>query len=86
MNLYIFFQGEKMLAYILVSLNEPNEGKILSTFSEMPEVLDAHILFGEWDLLLKVKLDSPEDVGSFVIDKVRSLEEVGLTSTLIVAK
>ena len=75
-----------MLAYILVSLNESNEGMILSNFSDMPEVLEAHILFGEWDLLIKVKLDSAEEIGSFVIEKVRNLEEVGLTSTLIVAK
>jgi len=75
-----------MLAYVLVSLNEPNEESMLSNFVDMPEVLESHILFGEWDLLLKVQLDSAEAIGSFVIDKVRSLEEVELTSTLIVAK
>lgn len=74
-----------MYAYVLVSLTEPEEKQILSEFNDMPEVEEAHILFGEWDMLLKVKAASPEDIASFVIDKVRSREEVELTSTLIVA-
>lgn len=75
-----------MLAYVLVSLNEPNEGAILEYFNDLKEVEEAHILFGEWDLLIKLKLDSAEQVGSFVIEKVRNRDEVELTSTLIVAK
>lgn len=75
-----------MFAYILVSLTDKEEIKILEDFQDMPEVQEAHILFGEWDLILKVKLNSPEDVGSFVIEKVRSNPGVELSSTMIVAR
>lgn len=75
-----------MLAYVLVSLNEPNESAVLDYFTGLPEVQETHILFGEWDLIIKVKLESAEAVGSFVIEKVRSQEDVELTSTLIVAR
>jgi len=75
-----------MYAYILVSLEESSETEILSEFSDLPEVEEAHILFGEWDLIVKLKADNPDDVASFVIEKIRSHEEVSLTSTLIVAR
>jgi len=75
-----------MLAYVLVNLNVPAEKELVQEFTGMPEVKEAHILFGEWDLILKISGKNSEDIASFVIDKVRSLEEVNLSSTLIVAK
>lgn len=75
-----------MYAYVLISLDESQEREVLNEFVDMPEVLEGHILFGEWDIILKLKMDNPEDVATFVIEKVRSNELVSLTSTLIVAK
>jgi len=75
-----------MFAYLLISLNEAREEEVLDNYIDMPEVKEGHILFGEWDLILKLKLDNPEDVASFVIEKVRCNPDIGLTSTLIVAK
>lgn len=75
-----------MYAYILVGLDEPNEREVLEEFTSMKEVEEAHILFGEWDLILKIKIDSPEAVSNFVIEKVRMVDGVQLTSTLVVAE
>lgn len=75
-----------MYAYVLIQLDEPNEREIIEEFTTMPEVKEAHILFGEWDLILKIEIETPNDVASFVIEKVRSLDGVQLTSTLVVAE
>lgn len=75
-----------MYAYVLIQLDEPNEREVLEEFSSMPEVEEAHILFGEWDLIIKIKIPSPEAVASFVIEKVRTVDGVQLTSTLVVAE
>ena len=75
-----------MYAYILIGLDEPNERVVLEEFSAMKEVVEAHILFGEWDLIIKIKIDSPEAVSNFVIEKVRTVDGVQLTSTLVVAE
>jgi len=75
-----------MYAYILVNLNEMHEENVLDYFTDMDEVEERHILFGEWYLILKIKMESPEAAASFVIEKVRSHEDVELTSTLIVAR
>jgi DNA-binding Lrp family transcriptional regulator len=75
-----------MHAYILVQLAESQEREVLDEFSDMPQVEEAHILFGEWDLIIKMAAKNPEDVASFVIEKIRKNPAVSLTSTLIVAK
>ena len=75
-----------MLAYVQVSLNKRNERDVYETLVDMPEVKEVHILFGEWDLIALLDLESPEHLGSFVMEKIRPLQGVNLTSTMIVAK
>lgn len=77
---------DTMFAYVLVSLAEPVEEEVLDTFLEYDPIEDGHILFGEWDIILKVEGESNEAIAQFVIDKIRSDEAVHLTSTMIVAK
>ena len=52
----------------------------------MEKVKDVFVLFGEWDLLARLELDSPEELGTFVIENIRTIPGVRLTSTMIVAK
>ncbi|MCF7866588.1 Lrp/AsnC ligand binding domain-containing protein [Candidatus Woesearchaeota archaeon] len=75
-----------MHAYVLIGLREAHEKSVLDGFLDFDEVEDGHILFGEWDLILKIKGDTAEDVATFVMDHVRNHEDVRLSSTLIVAK
>ena len=74
-----------MLAYLLISVTE-NEQKVVDKILELQEIKEAHILFGEWDVIAKVSIDSPEGLSALVMDKIRPLKEVKLTSTMIVAK
>ncbi len=75
-----------MYAYILVATDDSEVEDLIDEFKDMIEVEDAHILFGEWDMILKIKVKESEDVTRFVLEKVRSREEIRFTSTLIVAK
>jgi len=75
-----------MFAYVLIGLLECDEQRVLDELLSNKEILDAHILFGEWDILVKMEAQSPEAAGTFVMERIRSLPEVKITSTLIVAK
>ncbi len=75
-----------MKAYVLVSLMECDEQQVLDDLLSYKQVLEAHIVFGEWDLVMKLEADSPEAAATFVMEKIRSMPEVKITSTLIVAK
>jgi len=75
-----------MKAFILVNLLECDEQKILDEILSYKNVLEAYILFGEWDLIVKVEASNPEEAGTFVMEKIRSIPNVKITSTLIVAR
>ena len=74
-----------MKAFVLISLSDGTEQDVLDKLKEYEEVKNAYILFGEWDILVELGLSSAEQLGAFVMEKIRSREDVKLTSSLIVA-
>ncbi len=75
-----------MIAYVQISLENASEADIKDKLIHYPEIKDVHILFGEWDLMAKLEIESPGQLAAFVMENIRSIEGVKLTSTLIVAK
>ncbi len=75
-----------MQAYVMVSLQDASEAKTLEKIKKNKEVIDAKIVFGEWDLIVKIEAETTEGLGQFIMDKIRHLEGVKMTSTLICAK
>jgi len=75
-----------VLAYVMVRVDAGKERDVLKKVTQWEEVKEAHIIYGEWDLVIKVEVGSIEDITSFVVDKLRTLENVKLTSTMIVAE
>jgi DNA-binding Lrp family transcriptional regulator len=47
----------------------------------MSGVYEVHIISGEYDLLLKVRGKTLDDIGTLVVDKLRQLKGVGRTIT-----
>ncbi len=74
-----------MKAFVLISLLERTERNVLSELKTYPEVQNAYILFGEWDIIAEIEVLNPEELGTFVINNIRSRNDVRLTSSLIVA-
>lgn len=74
-----------MKAFVLIGLSQCDERQVLDELKELEEVKNAYIIFGEWDILAEIEIMGAEEVGSFVIEKIRSREDVRLTSSLIVA-
>lgn len=74
-----------MKAFVLISLLERTERNVLSELKSYLEVKNAYILFGEWDIIAEIEVSNPEELGTFVINNIRSRNDVRLTSSLIVA-
>jgi DNA-binding Lrp family transcriptional regulator len=73
-------------AFVLISLKQPREQQVQDALRKSNEVKKSHILFGEWDLIVELEVKDEDHLATFVIQKIRSLKEVKLTSTLIVAR
>lgn len=73
-------------AYVLISLRECDEQDVLQKLLKLPEVEEVHILFGEWDIIVKIAAKATEDIATFVMEHIRKMPEVKLSSTMIVAR
>ena len=84
--------GKGTTAFILASVayTHPRRSDIISQrevaeeVSKFPEVQEVHIISGDWDLLIKVRAEDVDRVGSFVVDKLRTVEGVEKTLTCMV--
>jgi len=83
--------GLKTSAFILISFSyETKNHKKLSQrevarkIAMLPEVQEAHIITGDWDILLKVRVEDIDYLGKFIIDKLRKIEGVEKTLTCVV--
>lgn len=70
-------------AFVLVLATAGKEREILEKLKAIPEVKEAYMVYGEYDLLLKVESDTLKDLDEIIMGKIRKLPEVQLTSTLI---
>lgn len=52
--------------------------------ARFPEVQEVHIITGDWDLLIKLRGESVDSIGKFVIDKLRLVKGIERTLTCMV--
>jgi len=73
-----------VMAFILVQF-EPDEDvsqrETAEEISSIPGIFEVHMISGEWDMLLKVRGSSMEDIGGLVIDRLREVRGVARTLT-----
>lgn len=81
--------GFPVTGFILVSINYPegkkaSQRKVAERIARFPEVQEVHIIAGDWDLLIKIKARCVSSLGRFVTEKLRNVDLVGRTKTLVV--
>ncbi|HPZ09447.1 MAG TPA: Lrp/AsnC ligand binding domain-containing protein [Candidatus Eremiobacteraeota bacterium] len=73
-------------AYILLQVYSEFDKAIWNTLTELPNVVEAAWIYGEFDTLLKVEADSLDKLDEFIFDELRKVEGIKSTKTLLVAK
>jgi len=73
-----------VVAYVLLSVKTGYEYDVLEKIDEMEDVADASIIFGEYDIIVKIEVDNIGKLDSIVM-KIRKIPGVERTSTLITA-
>ncbi|MCI4438648.1 Lrp/AsnC family transcriptional regulator [archaeon] len=78
--------GRPVTAFVMVSfhpLPEVSQRELARQIAMLPEVEEVHLISGEWDILVKIRVKDVESAGSFVIDKIRSMKGVEKTETCV---
>ena len=72
------------IAYVLISCDLGFDAEIIEELKHLSDVKEAHGIFGACDILTKVESDSIEHLRDVITWKIRKLNRVRSTLTLIV--
>ena len=75
-----------MLAYIMVTVKSGSEREFLKQISEFKEVIEANLVIGENDAVLKIDVNDISHMDKFLTEKLRVLPDVFLTTTMIITE
>ncbi|KYC45617.1 MAG: putative HTH-type transcriptional regulator [Candidatus Methanofastidiosum methylothiophilum] len=72
-----------VVAFALIVGDAGKEKKILESLKNMKEVEEAYIVYGEYDIVVKVNVEQLKDLDPFLTEKIRNIDGVQMTSTMI---
>ena len=78
--------GKRVTALVLVSFrNAENVSKriLAEQMSKIPGVYEVIVISGEWDIALKVRAGSVEEIGTLVVDRLRMMKGIEKTQTCV---
>ena len=75
-----------VLAYVLFKVASGTEREVAKKLIEFEEVMHADVVFGEYDVIARMTTTDIEKLQDFVSDKVRTVTNVLVTSTMIISK
>jgi DNA-binding Lrp family transcriptional regulator len=74
------------IGFILIKAASAHEYDVYNKHSKVSEIVELHPLFEEYDLIAKVRADDFDKLGNIVVSKIRSIERVTDTKTLMETK
>jgi len=70
------------IGYVLISTAPAKEHEVYNKLKELPDIIELHPLFGEYDLIAKIETEDFNELGRIVVDGIRCIEGVIDTKTL----
>jgi DNA-binding Lrp family transcriptional regulator len=70
-------------AYILLNVEGGNEDNVLKQVRNIAGVEQAYVSYGVYDLVVKVKADTMQELKDVVTHKIRQIKSVQSTLTLL---
>ncbi len=75
-----------ILAYVLFKVSSGTEREVAQKLINFEEVLQADIIFGEYDVIAKLTTGDLDALENFVSERVRNVPNVLVTSTMIISR
>jgi DNA-binding Lrp family transcriptional regulator len=70
------------IGFVLINVAPAHEHEVYNKLSKIPQIVELHPLFGEYDLIAKIDANDFEDLGTIIVNKIRSITGVLDTKTL----
>ena len=75
-----------VVAYVLFKVNSGTEREVCQKIITFDEVLEADIIFGEYDMIAKISASDMDALENFLSQKLRNVPSIVLTSTMLVGR
>lgn len=74
------------MAYVLINAEIGAEEEVLDALRKVDGVVEAHIVYGVYDIVAKVEAESMDKLREIVTWHIRRLEKVRSTLTMVVVE
>lgn len=71
-------------AFVLINAEISSESEVLKDLTAIPEVQEAHMVYGVYDIIARVETETMQDLKDTISWKIRRLDKVRSTLTMIV--
>lgn len=70
------------VGFVLISTETGMEHDVYNALLSVPEIVELHPLFGEFDLIGKIEASDFDTLGHIIVSSIRSIDGVDNTKTL----
>ncbi|MBM3292707.1 Lrp/AsnC family transcriptional regulator [Candidatus Bathyarchaeota archaeon] len=70
----------------MLNVKTGSEDSVSEKILKLSEVEEASVIYGEYDLILKVKAKDMNHLDKLIVEKLRSIPDIMLTATMLIAK
>jgi DNA-binding Lrp family transcriptional regulator len=72
-------------AFLLINSEFLFTEEVMNKLREIPEIVDIYIVQGLYDIIAKVKLNTEEELKELVSERIRKVDKITGTVTVIIA-
>ncbi|MFL6418006.1 MAG: Lrp/AsnC family transcriptional regulator [Nitrososphaeraceae archaeon] len=73
-------------AFLLINCDFPFSEDVINELGKIPEIVDVYRLHGMYDIIARVKSDTEEELNDVVKIRIRKIDKVKSTITMIIAE
>ena len=74
------------VAFVCITTDPASMVEVLKALKSVEGVVEAEMIYGIYDIIVKIEADSIEGLKSIITQYIRKIENVATTTTMIVEK
>jgi DNA-binding Lrp family transcriptional regulator len=74
------------MAFVLINTEMGAENEVLKSLSKLNDVKESYVVYGVYDIIIKVESDTMEKLKSMITWNIRRLNKVRSTLTMMAAE
>lgn len=74
------------MAFVLINTEMGSENEVLKAINKLNDVKEAYVVYGVYDIIIKVESDTMEKLKSMITWNIRRLNKVRSTLTMMAAE